>query len=191
MRATEEGLTNVEFIRADAQVHPFAAASFDLVVSRFGVMFFADPAAAFANLHRATAPGGRFAALVWQPLADNEWLRTLREAVALGGTLPDPGACTPGPFGLSDPAHTRGVMETAGFTRVEHADVDVPFWFGDDADEAVAFGREIGLIRAVLEQLDDDDTARALDALRVAMVEHESADGVVFDSRAWVVTAFR
>ena len=191
VRAADEGITNAEFVHADAQVHEFVPASFDLVVSRFGVMFFADPVAAFTNLGRAMAPGGRFAAVVWQSLAANEWMRVPREALALGHPLPEPPADAPGPFGLADASRTRAILEAAGFARVAHDDVDVPFRFGADADEAVEYARGVGMLRAVFEPLEADAVARALDALRAVMVEHESDDGVVFGSRAWVVTAFR
>jgi SAM-dependent methyltransferase len=192
-RAAEEGIVNAEFVQADAQVHEFTPASFDLVVSRFGVMFFADPLAAFTNLGRAMAPGGRFAAMVWQPLAANEWMWAPRDALALGRPLPEPPVDAPGPFGLADPSRTRAILAAAGFVRVAHDDVDVPFRFGADADEAVEYARGVGLIRAALEpfEADVETMARALDALRAVMVEHESDDGVVFESRAWVVTAFR
>ena len=73
-RAAADGLTNLEFLRADAQVHPFPAGRAQVVVSRFGVMFFADPAAAFANIGRGMSAGGRLAMVVWQDFGRNEWL---------------------------------------------------------------------------------------------------------------------
>ena len=98
-RAAADGLTNVEFLRADAQVHPFAAGRAEVVVSRFGVMFFADPVAAFANIGRGMSAGGRLAVVVWQDFARNEWLRVPWAALAMGRPLATPVAGATGMFG--------------------------------------------------------------------------------------------
>jgi SAM-dependent methyltransferase len=191
LRASEEGLTNVEFVQADAQVHAFPPASFDLVLSRFGVMFFADPVAAFTNIGRGMVDGGRVVAVVWQEFARNEWVVEPWRALALGRELPTPVSGTPGPFGLADPDHFRAVLGAGGFRAIELEDLAVPFRFGADPDEAASYAPEIGVLRPLLADLDADATTRALDALREVVAEHDSTDGVVFDSRAWVVTAFR
>jgi SAM-dependent methyltransferase len=94
-RAARAGLANAAFARADAQVHPFRTAGFDVVLSRTGASFFGDLAAAFANLARATAPGGRLALLTWQPLPRNEWIAAIGGALT-GRPLPGPPAGTPG-----------------------------------------------------------------------------------------------
>jgi SAM-dependent methyltransferase len=190
-RAVEEGLSNVSFERGDAQVYGFERGHFDLVVSRFGVMFFADPVAAFANIGRGVASGGRLALLVWQELHRNEWLTATRDALAVGRELPAPPTGAPGPFGLADPGHVRSILGSAGFDRVELEAIEEPFWFGADPDDAFAFARGIGLVRGLLADLDAADTARALDALRTMLEAHHSNGGVVFDSRAWIITAFR
>jgi len=190
-RAVAEGLDNVTFEQGDAQVFPFPAAAFDCVVSRFGVMFFADPEAAFANLARATAPGGRFVAVVWQPFERNEWVAVPRAALAIGRDLPPVPSDVPGPFGLADPERTRALLEAAGFDAVTVADVAVPYWYGPDVETAVAFAREIGVLRGLLDDLDDRGTARAVDALHAAMSEHVTDQGVELDSRTWVISAVR
>lgn len=191
LRATEEGLSNVTFEQGDAQVYPFAAEAFDVVASRFGSMFFADPVAAFANVRRATAPGGRLALIVWQETRHNEWLAATRDALAIGRDLPVPPVGTPGPFGLADAAQARSILESAGYSGVAVEGVELPFWFGPDADDAFAFARGIGLVRGLLEGLDPGDEARALDALLATITAHDTVDGVVFGSRVWIVTAFR
>src|SRR5205085_6087640 len=117
-RAEAEGLTNVEFVQGDAQVHPFEAAAFDVAVSSFGAMFFSDQVAAFANIGRALRPGGRLAVIAWQELARNEWLMAFREALAVGRTMGSPPNGAPGPFGLAEPDHVRQVMAEAGFLDV-------------------------------------------------------------------------
>jgi SAM-dependent methyltransferase len=190
-RAREEGLRNVTFEHADAQVHPFDAARHDVLVSRFGAMFFGDPVAAFSNLARATAPGGRAVLLTWQELAHNEWLTAPRAAMAVGRTLPEPPVGAPGPFGLADRDQARAVLEQAGFGRVEFDDVEAPFVFGTDPDDAWAFIRNIPPVLGLLEGLDADDTARALDALRATIDSHTTPHGVVFGSRAWIIRAVR
>jgi SAM-dependent methyltransferase len=190
-RAAGEGLTNVVFQRGDAQVQAFAPATRSLAVSRFGVMFFADPVAAFTNIAGAMAPGGRVAFMVWQALDRNEWLTETRGALAVGRAVPEPPADVPGAFGLADPQRSRTILERAGFTRVEIDAVEVPFRFGADADEAWDFVQGIRIVRGLLEDIDADTEARALDALRATMQARETADGVVFDSRAWMVRGVR
>ncbi|HVM39919.1 MAG TPA: class I SAM-dependent methyltransferase, partial [Acidimicrobiia bacterium] len=99
-RAIAEGLTNVEFVQGDAQVHPFEPGAFDVVISRTGAMFFADPVAAFGNIGRGMADGGRLALLVWQGAERNEWIASFLGAVAAGRDLPTPPPGAPGPFSL-------------------------------------------------------------------------------------------
>jgi SAM-dependent methyltransferase len=190
-RAAADGLTNLEFLRADAQVHPFPAGRAQVVVSRFGVMFFADPAAAFANIGRGMSAGGRLAMVVWQDFARNEWLRVPWDALAMGRPLAPPVAGTAGPMGLADPDRVRAVLDAGGFRGVALEDLAVPFRFGGDLDAAVAMARDIGMMRSLLADLDADAVARAIDALRTAMAAHETRDGVELESGAWIVTAFR
>src|SRR5437764_8559954 len=117
--AAREGVANATFEQADAQIHPFAADSFDAAISRTGAMFFGDPVAAFTNIGRALRPGGRLTLLTWQPLAANEWIREISAALAAGRDLPAPPQDAPGPFSLSDPDRVRAILGTAGFTGVE------------------------------------------------------------------------
>ena len=190
-RAMADGVPNVTFERGDAQVHAFGEARFDLVVSRFGVMFFDDPIAAFANLRRATAPGGRFAAVVWQGVERNEWIALPRAALALGGEVPPIAPDVPGPMGLADADRTRTLLTAAGWSDVQLDDVAVPYVFGPDVESAVAHARNVGMVRALLEGLDDERAEQAIDALRTVMAEHMTTDGVRLDSRAWIVRALR
>ncbi|MGH9002047.1 MAG: class I SAM-dependent methyltransferase, partial [Acidimicrobiia bacterium] len=122
--AAAEGLTNVEFARADAQVHPFAAAAYDVAISRFGAMFFGDPIAAFTNIAAALRPGGGLAMVTWRGLEANEWLRGVIDALAVGRDLPGPPAGRPGPLGLAVPELTGAWLQAAGFEAVAHAPVD-------------------------------------------------------------------
>ena len=188
-RARTEGLTNVEFLQADAQVHAFDPGTFDVVISRFGVMFFDDQGAAFTNLARAQPRGGRLALLAWQELAANEWLSTVRSTLAMGRELPAPPAGSPGPFGLADPAYVAQVLEAAGYTDVDLAPVNSPMQLGGDIDAAYAFVSTIGPVVGMLEGLGPDEQREALEALRAALDAHQTGDGVTFGSAAWLITA--
>lgn len=190
-RAKEEGLANVTFEQGDAQVYPFDDNTFDVAISRFGAMFFADPVAAFANIGRGLKPSGRLAILAWQPLADNEWLTAMREALALGRDLPSPPGRAPGPFGLADPDHNRAILTEAGYKNIEIEDVAAPLFWGKDADVAYEFISDVGPTRGMLHDLDDAGKAKALDNLRELMNKHVTPEGVLLDSRSWLITATR
>lgn len=188
-RADREGIGNVRFVQADAQVYAFPTGSFDVVVSRTGAMFFGDPVAAFANLARAVRPAGRLALLAWQPAHRNEWLVAFSGALAAGRDLPPPPPDAPSPFSLGDPDRTRGLLSAAGFVDIRLEAVAGPMHFGGDADEAVAF--VLGLLGWMLDGLDAAGRARACDALRASVEAHATPAGVRYDSAAWIVTARR
>jgi SAM-dependent methyltransferase len=188
-RAGEEGVANAEFVQADAQVHPFEPAAFDVAISSFGAMFFNDPVAAFTNVGRALAPGGRLALLAWRPLEENGWLMTMRAALALGRTLPAPPLGAPGPFGLAGASRVREILQAAGFTGVKLAPVDEPVYLGRDADDAWTFVRGMGIVRGLTGGLDDRSKQQAIDNLRRAVDEAETPEGVLLPSAAWLITA--
>ena len=190
-RSRAEGLTNARFEQADAQVYPFERQVFDLAISRFGAMFFGDPIAAFRNIGRALRPGGRLALLSWRELGKNEWLLAIREALAAGRTLPEPPVGTPGPFGLAEADAVRPILAEAGFAAIDLEEVNEPVELGADVDDAVAFVRTLGITHGLLDGLDEVTTARALEAVRRMLAAHDTARGVLLDSRAWLITAQR
>ena len=190
-RSKAEGLTNVRYQQADAQVHPFERHAFDVAISSFGAMFFSDPVAAFGNIGTALRPGGRLALLAWRELARNEWIFALRDALALGRELPEPAPSAPGPFGLADETHVRRVLEASGFDRIDLAPIDHPVEFGTDADDAFSFVRATGIVEGLTKDLDDVEKERALDAVRRTLEAHEGDGGVLFSSSAWLITARR
>jgi SAM-dependent methyltransferase len=190
-RSEVAGLANTTFVQGDAQVHPFQPEAFDVVISRFGVMFFGDPVTAFSNIGRAVRPGGRLALLAWQGLDRNEWLRTVLETLAAGRALPGPQPGAPGPFGLVDPDHVRRVLTAAGFSDVELADEREPVNFGADPDDAYAFVSALGVTRALLRGLDEPARTAVLEALRTRLAARAGSDGVLLGAAAWLITARR
>jgi len=175
----------------DAQVHAFPAGGFDVAISRFGSMFFADPVAAFGNIARALRPGGRLVLMVWQARERNAWSTAIRDAIAGDAEVPPPPAAGPHPFSLGDPEVARGILAAAGFTEVGFADVREPLYYGPDA--AVAFGVVRGLrsTRDLLAGMDAPAAERALGRLRVILAAHQTSGGVLFDARTWIITGRR
>jgi SAM-dependent methyltransferase len=186
-----EAITNATYEQADAEVRPFVGGSVDVVVSSFGAMFFGDPVRAFTNLAGALRPGGRVGLLAWREMARNDWLSTLRGALAAGRKLPVPPTGAPGPFGLADADQVRGLLADVGLVDVELEPVDEPMELGGDADDAYEYVAGMGFTRGLTADLDAATSSAALDSLRAAMVRAQT-DGVVrFDSSAWLITARR
>src|SRR5918996_607347 len=187
--AQAEGIRNVTFEQADAQVHPFPSWHFDLAISRFGTMFFDDPVAAFANIGRALRPAGRLVMMVWQGHEQNEWSLAIEEA--LGGLGNAPASQAPDPFSLADPAKVEAILDAAGFMGVTFTDVRRPIHYGRDVAAALEWVRGFTSTKEVLARVGTASAERALGRLRETLATHASADGVWFDSRAWIVRARR
>jgi SAM-dependent methyltransferase len=136
-RVSESGLENVSLVLADAQTYGFEPAAFDLAISRFGVMFFADPVAAFANLCAAIKPGGRLAFACWASMGENRhWLVPYEIALSrLGPPAPEP-ADAPGPMSLSDPARTLTILSSAGFAGIDIRRESIEIEGGTPEEEA-------------------------------------------------------
>lgn len=190
-QAEAEGLSNVEYVQADAQVHPFDTEGFDIAMSRFGSMFFADKEAALANIAAALRPGGRLLLVVWQTLPKNEHFATMFSTLSAGRDLPTPPPGAPSPFSLADPDLTRSWLTEAEFTDVGIESVEGKFDFGPNAEDAFEFACRTSAARGLLSDLEGDTRASALDALRDALRAHETPDGVLFDSASWIITARR
>ena len=177
--ARHEGLSNVAFEQGDAQVHPFPAETFDVAVSRFGVMFFADPVAAFGNVRRALRPGGRLAFACPAEPEHNDWLRAfagLRDVLPVGDfALPGKPAEAHGPgmFSLADPDVTRDVLSGAGFVSIEARRVEVYGVWGQDAGDAATFLLASGPGRHLTEQVVPDKRELAHRTLTESLRTHE------------------
>jgi SAM-dependent methyltransferase len=169
-RIENQGLGNVELLLADAQVHEFTAVSFDVVTSRLGVMFFADPAAAFRNLRHALKPGGRLVMGVWATIAENmHWKIPFEIAVRhLGQPAPQP-PHAPGPHVFGDRAYLRGTLEAAGFAEIAVE----PRQFHVHGDTALAMAEHASFFGAVQRLMDEK---RADDATRQAIVRETEAE---------------
>jgi len=184
----------VDCLLADASTHRFEPASFGLLFSRFGVMFFADPVAAFCNLHAACAPGAGLVFCCWQAPALNDWLRlplqaALRHVPAPAAT--DPHA--PGPFAFADRERVTGILEAAGFGAVQFEGLETELCFaeGDTVAAAADAMVQAGPVSALLAPLDDEQRARALDDIRAALAPHYRDGKMMMRSAAWLVSADR
>ena len=190
--AAEAGLANAVFQQGDAQVHQLEPGTFGTVISRFGVMFFADPVAAFANIRSATRPGGRLVFACWQPLAANQWLLVPGAALAEHLPPPDPApADGPGMFAFADPDRLRPILAAAGWRDIEitseHASILVGG--GGSVDDAIEFLRTATMGRTMLAGADAATADRALASLRAALTPYADADGVHLGAAVWLVRA--
>jgi SAM-dependent methyltransferase len=190
-RAAAGGLTNLRFQQADAQTVTLEE-RFDVLFSRFGVMFFEMPDIAFANLRRALRPGARLAFVCWQPLGKNPWMAVPLAAVAPLVTLPPPTPGAPGPFAFADPAHVRRILERAGFSDVGFEAVEEVLDVGPgDLDGSVRFVLALGPAAAALREAPDAAALeqKATIAVRAALAPHMTPDGLRMSSASWIVTA--
>ena len=191
-RANRGGLTHVAFEQADAQVRPFDPGSFDLAVSRFGVMFFDDPNAAFANLGRALRSGGRLVFVCWQGLFENEWLAVPVAAALQHVPVPEmgePGA--PGPFSLADAGHVEALLTGAGFGDVALESVELPLRVGESVADFVEFGKHSDMGQTLMEGVDEATAHLAWSAVAEAVKPHATPDGLFLNGKSWLVRAVK
>jgi len=186
--AAAEGVRNVRFERGDAQVHGFTPGAFDAAVSRFGIMFFADPVAAFANIGTALRPGGRLAFLSMTGMAGTD-LGVIFGALA--PYLPEDvgGGHGTGPTSLSDPEHAKNVLTRAGYRDATAGQVEAPSVWGTDADDAADFLIGWGPVRFLARDLDAAARARMRSALVAALRPYERDGGVRTRGTALLVRA--
>jgi SAM-dependent methyltransferase len=181
-----------EFIVADAAAHEFAPGWADLLFSRFGVMFFADPALAFANLRKGLTRGGRVVFACWREIERNPW-----QTIALGAACkhvprpPEIGPDDPGPFSFADEARVRRILGTAGFGQIALTPVDLELDLaaGGGLEAAVAALQQIGAAARALEGQPDDRRAAALAAIRAALAPHQRGMSLPLGAAIWIVEA--
>jgi ubiquinone/menaquinone biosynthesis C-methylase UbiE len=189
-RAVATGRENVSFVQGDAQTHDLGPPQFDVAISRFGTMFFADPVAAFNNVAAALVPGGRLCLATWQPLIANQWLTVPGAALLSYGSIPDSTDDNgPGMFAQSEPDLVRKVLLDAGYRNVALDPVEVTLNLGTDPDDAAEYLADTGPGRAVLTTIPAHDRPAALEAVRASLADHTDHDGVHLDAGIWIVTA--
>lgn len=190
----------IAWIEADAATHPFGAAVFEVILSRFGVMFFADSEAAFAHLRYALVPGGRMSFLCWRALDDNPWVSVPRAAVL--PLVPDhvpPPAEGPGPFRFADRTGVEAILRAAGFRDIACEPVDRALTLGRSmdgsaaaaVDDAARFVLELGPVSRLVRDADPGLRADALAAVRDALRPHAEIGAVTLGAACWLVSGTR
>ncbi len=187
------GIKNVEFIEADVQAYPFKA-EYDFCFSRFGTQFFENPVAGLRAMRSSLKPGGVMTMIVWRTIADNPWLGLPKDIVLK--FLPPPGddgrSCGPGPFSMANQEMVTKQLEIAGFTDIEFERVDAPLVVGRDPDDAVGFQLALGPAGEVYREAGETAEEKhdeVVAALKAALSEYVTDEGVVMASSSWKVTA--
>lgn len=182
----------LDFVLADATVYPFDPASIDLLVSRFGVMFFAEPTLSFANMHKALRPSGRLAFACWREPRENPWLMTPLQAVYKHAPrLPQPGPEDPGPFAFASEARVTRILREAGFSGIamEPCDLSLDVAGGLGIDAAVEAALEIGPAARALDGQPPDVISAATVSIREALKPFARGQSVPLPASVWIVTA--
>jgi SAM-dependent methyltransferase len=191
-RVREAGRRNVEFVNADAQTHAFEGNSTNLLFSRFGVMFFEDPARAFRNLRTALAPGGRLGFVCWQSLQKNPWMLVPLAAAAPHIALPPrPAEGAPGPFAFADTERVRGILAAAGFEAIcfEPEEREIPVGGGGNLEATVDFVLQMGPAGQAFREAGPELRERVRAAVSEALEPFVGNDGVRMEAAAMLVTA--
>jgi len=182
----------VDFVLADATVHPFEPASFDVLASRFGVMFFADPVLSFANMRKALKPSGRLAFACWREPRENPFfMAPLQAAYKHVPKLPQQGPEDPGPFAFASEARVRRILGEASFTAVEMepCPLSLDTAIGRGLDGAVQSALEIGPASRALEDQPEELRRAAAASIREALAPFAKGDAVLLPASVWIVTA--
>lgn len=192
-RKRTEAQPNVTLVLGDAAAHDFAEAAADLLFSRFGVMFFGDPVAAFANLGSGLRPGGRVAFACWQPPAANPWVQVPLSAISsLVPPQPSPMPGLPGQFAFGDANHVASILTQAGFAAPAFTPVTFDMPLGRTVEDAVKRTSEFGATGRLLTEQPDHVRQAAREALHAALAPHAAADGpVALPGRIWLVSTHR
>jgi SAM-dependent methyltransferase len=190
-RLAAQGLAQASVVEADAQTHPFEAEAFDAAFSRFGVMFFEDPTAAFANILKGLKHGGRLGFVCWRSAAESAWMTV--PIAAAQSHFPEPAPpsdpLAPGPFAFADPDRLRAILSGAGFAHVTITAQDKMIG-APDLDQAVETALKVGPLGARLRE-QPDKTPTVVGAIREALAPYLTADGVRLGSATWIVGARR
>ena len=194
-RTAAGGLSNLSFTAVDVQTAALEPASVDAAFSRFGVMFFADPVAAFRNVRSALRPGGRLGFVCWRPVAENDWVLVPMAAAKPYLSLPPPAEPdAPGPFSFGAAERVRGILAAAGFEDIRIEGAELPMApGGGDLDEAADTFLEVGPLASALREMKADDALRerVRRAVRSSFEPHLRVGRVELGSAVWLVQARR
>jgi SAM-dependent methyltransferase len=189
-RQRGQGRANLDFLEVDASQAAFQP-EYDLLFSRFGVMFFDDPVGAFANLHRALKPGGRLAFACWRTPPENPWASApIAAARPFLPDAPPPDPDAPGPFAFADPQRILSILSDVGFHYVETGKFDSVMDMGRDLDQAASHTLRIGPLARAAAELDEAAKTKIVDAVKGALSRFIRADGSIAPPVAcWLVSA--
>ncbi|MGF1562258.1 MAG: class I SAM-dependent methyltransferase [Geminicoccaceae bacterium] len=191
--AEAEGIDHIEFVAADVEVFPFQG-DYDLLFSRFGTMFFANPVVAMRNMRKSLKPGGRFTMIVWRDRADNPWLQKAKDVAVdyLPPLTEDARTCGPGPFSMADAETVTAQMKASGFEDIAFERVDAKVCVGHDIEDAINFQLALGPAGELYREAGDaakDVHDELVAALGEMYRPYITDDGIYMDSSSWVVTA--
>lgn len=189
-RRRAAGISNLTFAEADAATAHLPG-PFDLLFSRFGVMFFSDPTAAFRNLHSAMRPGGRMSFVCWQMAADNPWAAIpAQTARKIAGEAPKGDPTAPGPFAFGDSDRVSGLLTAAGWRNVLFAPFTSPMYLGSSPRSAAEGAIRIGPASRVAREAGPEKLPAIIDAIEAALTPHADSTGAVsLPGNTWIVTA--
>lgn len=186
-RAQRENVS-ANFICADAQTHAFEAGSFDTIISRFGVMFFADFIAAFSNLRHAATKDARLCLIAWRGTADNPFMTTAERAAApLFPNIPPRNPDGPGQFAFADPQRVENILKRSGWAEIRLQPLDVVCTLPES--ELIGYFTQFGPLGQTLHQADEATRKRVISTVRAAFDPYVHGSEVRFDAGAWVITA--
>jgi SAM-dependent methyltransferase len=188
--ARSHRVDNASFVVGDAASHPFRHQAHDLVFSRFGVMFFGDPIAAFGNFHRALKPDGRVVFVCWRTPQENPWgLIAVRAAAPFLPPIPRPGPEEPGQYSFGDRARVERILKGAGFDSPAIQPVERPVWMGPTVAEIVDSAGRFGPMARAFADADPGAIEKAKAAIAAALEPYQGPDGVVLPGACWLVRA--
>lgn len=188
--ARARDIANATFVVADAATHPFDAGAYDLVFSRFGVMFFADPVPAFQNLRRALKPTGRLVFVCWRTPQENPWGTTpARAAAPFLPPLSRPGPEDPGQFAFGDRVRVERILTGAGFRALSFEPLDRPVFMGQSIADILENAGRFGPLARAFADATPDQIAKAKVAIAETLKPHETPDGVRLPGACWLVRA--